>query len=215
MTETTNDTLIPKLKVMLTLQDAMNRAVDTDWRERDRAWFRAIWIECAELMEHYGAWKWWRQTEVDLDQVLLEIVDIWHFGLSLHLGREGDYARAAKRLAAHWRSPITASGFHDAVEQLALRALDDHEFLVGAVPVLLDHLDRDFDDLYRAYVGKNVLNLFRQDHGYRSGAYRKLWQGREDNEHLVEILGQLDADDPDFQQAVYAALKARYVSCNV
>ncbi|MCC6202235.1 MAG: dUTP diphosphatase [Gammaproteobacteria bacterium] len=197
---------------MLALQDAMNRAVDADWRERDRAWFRAIWIECAELMEHYAGWKWWRRAEPDLDQVMLEIVDIWHFGLSLHLGLEPDRDRAAATLAVQWRAPLPAANFHDAVEQLALCALRERRFLVGAVPVLLEYLNRDFDDLYRAYVGKNVLNIFRQDHGYRHGTYRKLWQGREDNEHLIEILRALDADDSGFQQAIYAALEQRYAA---
>lgn len=214
MTMTTDHSLIPKLATMLSLQDTMNSTVDADWRDHDRAWFRAIWIECAELMEHYGAWKWWRRTEPDLDQVMLEIVDIWHFGLSLHLGHEHDRDRAAAALAAQWRVPLAATDFHDAVEQLALRALRQREFLVGAVPVLLEHLGRDFDDLYRAYVGKNVLNIFRQDHGYRRGDYRKFWQGREDNEHLVDILRLLDADDPDFQRAIYAALAERYAQAD-
>ena len=46
-------------------------------------------------------------------------------------------------------------------------------------------IEMDFDALYRSYVGKNVLNFFRQDHGYKEGTYVKNWAGREDNEHLV------------------------------
>ena len=34
--------------------------------------------ECSELLDHYG-WKWWKHQATDLDQVKLEIVDIWHF----------------------------------------------------------------------------------------------------------------------------------------
>ena len=80
------------------------------------------------------------------------------------------------------------------------------------VPRLLDDLGRGFDDLYRTYVGKNVLNFFRQDHGYRDGSYVKTWDGREDNEHLVEILVVLDVDDIEFQTLVYAGLEERYKS---
>src|SRR5690606_33754136 len=36
----------------------------------------------------------------------------------------------------------------------------------------------DWKDLFCQYVGKNVLNFFRQDHGYKEGTYRKLWSGR-------------------------------------
>ena len=66
------------------------------------------------------------------------------------------------------------------------------------------------EQLYRHYVGKNVLNFFRQDHGYQEGTYVKLWQGREDNEHLSELLESLDDTDPEFPGAVYQALSARY-----
>jgi hypothetical protein len=65
-------------------------------------------------------------------------------------------------------------------------------------------------ELYRHCVGKNVLNFFRQDHGYQEGTYIKQWQDREDNEHLSEILASLDADDPQFPDAVYDALVQRY-----
>ena len=47
-------------------------------------------------------------------------------------------------------------------------------------------------ELFRQYVGKNVLNFFRQDNGYKEGTYRKFWSGREDNEVLVDILQSLD-----------------------
>ena len=68
----------------------------------------------------------------------------------------------------------------------------------------------NFDRLYRLYVGKNVLNFFRQDHGYKDGSYQKIWAGREDNEHLSEVLEALDADGDSFANQVYAGLEARY-----
>ena len=70
--------------------------------------------------------------------------------------------------------------------------------------------DLSADSLYCHYVGKNVLNFFRQDHGYQEGTYIKQWQGREDNEHLSELLAELDADASDFPEAVYEALQTRY-----
>jgi hypothetical protein len=59
-------------------------------------------------------------------------------------------------------------------------------------------------------VGKNVLNFFRQDHGYKDGSYIKVWQGREDNEHLVDVVNQLDSNDSSFRDDVYRGLVARY-----
>lgn len=44
---------------------------------------------------------------------------------------------------------------------------------------------------FKQYTGKNVLNVFRQDHGYKAGTYIKVWDGREDNEHLGRSAGYL------------------------
>jgi dimeric dUTPase (all-alpha-NTP-PPase superfamily) len=71
-----------QLKVMLELQNAMNTRVHNEWRDQGFEWYRAIWIESAELMDHYG-WKWWKHQKPDVEQVKLELIDIWHFGLTL------------------------------------------------------------------------------------------------------------------------------------
>jgi hypothetical protein len=202
--------MITKTRIMLEMQDAMNSRVDRDWLERDREWYRAVWIECAELMDHYGGWKWWKAGAKDVEQAILEIVDIWHFGLSMRITADRDYAAAAATIADEWLAPAPSAGFLGDVERLAGAALVNQRFDVAVVPTLLGDLGRDFDDLYCAYVGKNVLNFFRQDHGYRDGTYVKTWHGREDNEHLVEIVAALDPDDPAFRDRVYAALESRY-----
>ena len=199
-----------KTAAMLRLQDEMNSRVDADWLARDREWYRAVWIECAELMDHYGGWKWWKASQCDVEQVMLEIVDIWHFGLSMRITADRDFEAAAAQLAREWLAPPESGGFLQDVEALASAAVARREFAVGRVPLLLAGVGRGFDDLYRAYIGKNVLNFFRQDHGYREGVYVKTWAGREDNEHLVEVLAELDASAPAFRDHVYQALTARY-----
>ena len=73
-----------KLLTMLELQDAMNARVNPVWREANNEWYRAIWTECAEMLDHYG-WKWWKHQQPDLDQVRLELVDIIHFAMSDYL----------------------------------------------------------------------------------------------------------------------------------
>ena len=67
-------------------------------------------------------------------------------------------------------------------------------------------------ELYRQYVGKNVLNFFRQDNGYKEGTYVKVWEGREDNEHLVEVMDALDLTKSEFSDLVYEGLRNRYPS---
>lgn len=202
--------MIEKTTAMLSMQDDMNRLVDMDWLLREREWYRAIWIECAELADHYGGWKWWKHTEPDYAQVMLEIVDIWHFGLSLLIDDSRDYRRIATDIVLEWESSPSPLPFLEEVEQLATIALEDRRFSVGSVRNLLKGIGHNFDQLYCSYIGKNVLNVFRQDHGYRSGEYVKNWAGREDNEVLSELISKLDSDSPDFQETVYQSLSNAY-----
>ena len=39
---------------MLGMQDKMNQKVHADWIAQQFEWYRAVWIECGELVEHYG-----------------------------------------------------------------------------------------------------------------------------------------------------------------
>ena len=202
--------MITKAVTMLEMQDAMNCKVDEDWLDRDREWYRAVWIECAELMDHYGGWKWWKASSPDIEQVVLEIVDIWHFGLSMQITPQRDFQAVATRLINEWEEKTTDTDFLRGVETLASEAITNQRFSVASVRFLLSKVERTFDDLFRGYVGKNVLNFFRQDHGYKDGSYIKTWDGQEDNVHLVEILEQVDLNAPTIKDDVYAQLASRY-----
>jgi len=39
-----------------------------------------------------------------------------------------------------------------------------------------------------------------------------VWEGREDNEHLVEVMDALDLTKPEFSDLVYEGLRSRYPS---
>ncbi len=199
-----------QLETMLAMQDRMNTRVHPQWRAQGFAWYRATWIECAELLEHYG-YKWWKRQQPAMEQVRLEIVDIWHFGLSMLLLEDDDHAALAGRIAADIEQAAPATDdLRLATEALAAEALASRRFSVTAFRDLMATADLGFEDLYTAYVGKNVLNFFRQDNGYQDGSYRKTWSGREDNEHLHELLGSLDGSAADFPERLYAALGERY-----
>jgi hypothetical protein len=70
----------------------------------------------------------------------------------------------------------------------------------------------DANALFSQYVGKNILNFFRQDHGYKEGTYIKEWHGKEDNEHLVDVLAQTDSNVTDYADVIYQQLENRYPS---
>lgn len=198
-----------QLLTMLELQDKMNTKVHAQWREQNFEWYRAIWTECAELMDHYG-WKWWKRQEVDVEQSQLELVDIWHFALSIMLSEQNDKQVIAETIAKAWHSEGKPEEFRTLLETFTLDVLQNHSFSTQKFCALLAALNMPFEALYRIYVGKNVLNFFRQDHGYQDGTYRKLWQGREDNAHLVEVAEALDIADEAYQDKLYQGLKARY-----
>ena len=198
-----------QLLIMLEMQDAMNSRVNPDWRQAGNAWYRAIWTECAEMLDHYG-WKWWKHQEPDFDQVHLEMVDIMHFAMSDYLLQDSDNARVAERIVAELSNPGQETDIRAAIEATAQSTIANQSMHFSAFANIMALAEMDFDKLFRMYVGKNVLNFFRQDHGYKEGSYVKIWDGREDNEHLAELLVELDSASASFRDDVYTGLKSRY-----
>jgi len=66
----------------------------------------------------------------------------------------------------------------------------------------------DFERLSTGYIAKNLLNQFRQTHGYAEGVYRKNWQGREDNHVLFEWL--LNQDKVPSEKEIWSFLVNEY-----
>ncbi len=194
---------------MLNLQDAMNARVNSAWREAGNEWYRAIWTECAEMLDHYG-WKWWKHQQPDLDQVRLELVDILHFAMSDYLLQGNDNEVVASRILQEMDNPESIKDIRLAIESMAQSTIANKSMHFSVFSNIMQLIEMDFDQLYRMYVGKNVLNFFRQDHGYKDGSYIKVWQGREDNEHLAELLTRLDSDSAEFKNEVYQGLQDRY-----
>ncbi len=208
---------------MLALQANVNAKVDPNWITARYPYLRAVAIEGAEAIEHHG-WKWWKKQDKDLSQLQMELVDIWHFILSEILLRNDDnqltpleYLLSALSEANSLQLielDNTAYKLNetDLVTKLELliaisiaRRID-----LGLFESIMRDCELTWTDLFCQYVGKNVLNMFRQDNGYKEGTYRKMWEGREDNEHLVEILESLDPDLPSFKDEIYSALTNTY-----
>ena len=200
-----------QLLVMLEMQDAMNSRVNPDWRQAGNEWYRAIWTECAEMLDHYG-WKWWKHQEPDLEQVQLELVDIMHFAMSDYLLQDTDNSAVASRIEAEISAPGSGTDMRVAIEAMAQTTIANQSMHFSDFANIMALIEMDFGQLYRTYVGKNVLNFFRQDHGYKDGSYIKVWNGREDNEHLAELLGTLDSNSSTFRDEVYQGLTVRYPS---
>ncbi|WJG11268.1 dUTP diphosphatase [Aliiglaciecola sp. LCG003] len=210
-----------QLNTMLELQDKMNTKVNPQWLTAGYQYLRAAMIEAVEGIEHHG-WKWWKAQTKDLPQLQMELVDIWHFALSaIIIEFDGDIQRSAKTISEQLESGETSVKFDGKDYHFSQQGiLDNLELLSGlcaakrfSVPLfiqIVEQADMTPDELYRQYVGKNILNFFRQDNGYKEGSYIKIWQGQEDNEHLVEVLNSLDIQLQDYSNLVYQGLRQRY-----
>ncbi len=214
MTQDTDNAAVAMLHNMAHMQVEHNAQVHPDWRQQGYEYYRAIWVECAEMLDHFG-WKWWKKQAADIDQVKLELVDIWHFALSELIRADRLEDNIGPRLAGlTLAAEPQPEAFRQAIEKLALSTLRTRSFELEPFAAAMQNLPMSYGELHDLYIGKNVLNRFRQDHGYKTGTYQKSWQGREDNEHLVELLGVVRGDSSiplaEVPQQLYQALKGRY-----
>ncbi len=224
-----------KLLCMLELQQKLNDATNGQGWEKGVTkdgkrinWRRCVYMECAEMIDSFP-WKHWKSIAQPTDHANLqiEIVDVWHFIMSLVL-EDGRY-REGESFAqmAGWMA--NTSGY----EQLCgaqENAFATDEALMLKIEILMRHalspavngdlvpMSDDFfklaamgglnlDTLYRLYVGKNILNQFRQDNGYKEGHYVKVWNGLEDN---VVMKTSWDANSDMTPDELYKELKKAY-----
>ncbi|ALV24998.1 dUTPase, dimeric [Campylobacter iguaniorum] len=190
------------------------------------SWKRCIYMECAELIDSF-AWKHWKAISkpTNKENVIIEIVDIWHFIMSLGLEnytskKIGDIHQLAIDIAS-------CSGFSEfCKDAYHINQYNIYEIIndVEAIINRCSGFDINFFDLvkdyfrlalkcgvnlgvlFEMYMGKNVLNKFRQDNGYKEGTYKKLWNGVEDN----VVMGEILASGINSPEQIYSALELKY-----
>ena len=221
MLERRNALTPQQLARMLEMQDLMNTRVDGKWVSARHPYLLAVVIEAAEAIEHHG-WKWWKKQHKDLPQLQMELIDIWHFLLSeVLLRNEGNHQLSLNSLKSSIdanESNIIIDGMSHKINEMGL--INKLELLIacsglrrieiGIFSAIMEDCQLSWPQLYEQYIGKNVLNFFRQDNGYKEGIYKKEWNGREDNEYLVEIINDLSAEDPEYPEKLRLALQKGY-----
>ena len=78
--------------------------------------------------------------------------------------------------------------FNDLCEQLIFSSLMDGVTKIRILYCLFERLEMEADEVHALFVGKNALNQFRTANGQKKDDYSKIWDGREDNEHLSEFI---------------------------
>lgn len=215
---------------MLAMQSALNGMTNgAGWRSGKTAlgkvidWRRCIYMETAELIDSYP-WKHWKSVDakIDIENVRVELVDIWHFLLSLAL-ENFDIEKSAgllNKALTESNGSQTENSDLSVIEQVMVHeemmttALDkgdvSEEYLSRLSANFFNSCkvaDLDFDQLYQIYMAKNVLNKFRQDHGYKEGTYIKEWNGKEDNIVMFEVIEKMSEFSAE---ELYALLEVQY-----
>jgi dimeric dUTPase (all-alpha-NTP-PPase superfamily) len=217
---------------MLELQQSLNDATNgLNWEEgvtkngKKIDWRRCIYLEAAELVESYP-WKHWKNIDAspDYDNIKIEIVDIWHFVMSealrLYKVENLGSIEAIATMVANMNEfenfktsqkskQLDPYSEIELVEEMIKILFCDRDInqLVIAFLTMSSKLNLKLPELYELYIGKNILNKFRQNHGYKEGSYVKIWEGREDNVVMQEILTKQSDITPE---ALYEALERAY-----
>ena len=197
-----------KIKEMLDLQNKINEKVHPHWREQNFEWYRAIWVECAELLDHYG-WKWWKKQSPNQAQIELELVDIWHFGLSILLSNY-DIEKSISLISEGMIDQRGSGKFRENLEDFTSNTLQTRSFDLKRFNQVMNDVGLTFEKLYVGYISKNVLNSFRQDKGYQAGTYIKDWGGIEDNEYLIRLASKMDPKSENFSSELYTLMEKEY-----
>ncbi|RUO48011.1 dUTPase [Pseudidiomarina donghaiensis] len=188
---------------LVDMQIAFNQVIDPSYPENPqvkRDDIKAILVELGEYFEH-TAYKWWKKQTPDWAQANMELIDILHFAISdaienAYNAKHQAPAEAVAQLILH--AAKANESMADGKELIAALAADGsaqkplqcgQQFFVKLMAALVDAYG-DANTVYLTYVGKNALNNLRQQRGYKQGTYIKMWQGREDNEVMIALLGE-------------------------
>ena len=202
-----------KLEEMFLLQKKLNDSTNgKNWElginkfGKEINWLRCIHMEVSELIES-TPWKHWKNINADADfnNIHVELVDVWHFLMSYIL-QETNIPKAVSLVNTHCiyepSNNINIKLMTEESEKLSYIALAIQTGNMPSFSGVERFIDQFFKSckvsglsfswLQKLYIGKNCLNKFRQEHGYKEGTYIKVWNKKEDNIVMVDFLKQSD-----------------------
>ncbi len=128
--------------------------------------------EVGELVHELKAnWCWWKFTQepVEIEKVLEELIDIWHFVLSydnhfssLHLENTKECFECVNNLIERHREMIRKYGLHYALCIIPQTGPSRMCYLIAAS----ESLGFTMQQVYEAYLKKNAINYQRLEEGY-------------------------------------------------
>ncbi len=220
-----------KLEEMFLLQKQLNDNTNgANWElginrfNKEINWLRCIHMEVSELIDS-TPWKHWKNIadKSDMENIHIELVDIWHFLMSYIL-QETNVPKAVSLVNTH--CIYEAVDLNDVDIKLMVKESEKLSYIAFAIETgnmpAFSGVERFIDQFFRCckisglsftwlqkiYIGKNCLNKFRQDNGYKEGTYIKVWNGKEDNVVMMSILENIK--DLTFE-TVYNELQKEYL----
>jgi len=179
-----------KLEEMFLLQKKLNDSTNgKNWElgenkfGKEINWLRCIHMEVSELIES-TPWKHWKNinSSPDMNNIHVELVDIWHFLMSYIL-QETNVPKAVSLVNTHC--------IYEANEDIDIKTMVKEAEKLSYIALAIDTgnmpsfsgIERFIDQFFRCckisglsftwlqklYIGKNCLNQFRQDNGYKEG----------------------------------------------
>lgn len=204
-----------KISEMVSFQKELNDSTNGQGWEAGKTqnnkiinWKRCIYMETAELIDSYP-WKHWKNIndEADIENIKTELVDIWHFILSIAIQSLpiNDVRQLLTKAGNKFKFDEHKKDQSDSIdreiepyENLMFISLSKDnssikhiEQLANAFFICCVHAGLSIDELYTIYIAKNCLNSFRQLNGYKEGTYQKNWNGSEDNAVMHQLINSM------------------------
>jgi len=212
-------------KEMLELQDSFNQKLDTNWRERDWDWINALMIESSEQNDSLR-WKWWKKEENDFENFKVEVIDNWHFLMSLMMQKYDKtfLARQFNRIWNHILDDLEEINLQESTQEFLYYVLSskfndevrediNHVYAIKTLFLIMQDNKIGITkpvELFSEYLVKNVLNQFRKNNGYKEGTYIKIWNNEEDNIVAYRLVQKIRTKDV-FNE-LYSLLEKEYQS---
>ena len=219
-----------KLEEMFLLQKKLNDDTNgVNWElginkfDKEINWLRCIHMEVSELIDS-TPWKHWKNisSTPDWNNIHIELVDVWHFLMSYIL-QETNIPKAVSLVNTH--CIYESVDIADVDIKLVVKEAEKLSYIAFAIETgnmpAFSGVERFIDQFFRCcklsglsftwlqklYIGKNALNKFRQDNGYKEGTYIKNWNGKEDNVVMIAFLEE--SEDINFE-TVYKKMQSEY-----
>lgn len=113
--------------------------------------------------ENKGNWCWWKSTQapVDRNKLLEELVDAWHFAMSIY-----NHVRKGSDIRADVQSFEVVKYESFDLSTLIAWAITKDVVLIPIMIAISNKLGFTIEDVYQAYIEKNKVNYQRLKQGY-------------------------------------------------